>query len=185
MSDEALNKIRSKSNVNSVKIYVKFWKKKNMNVYIYEGKDRYTATKSLIPKNAQALVNNTYEINIDRGMLIIAYPDKDVMDTEFQFSYWIAPINILIEEEESTNLAAIIIPSIFLPCYICCCFCYIRELVHNKVQPTTGLKEQSANFGWDVENVQESVESLVIAGTHGEQVSQRTLLDIQLPKVQS
>lgn len=77
MSDKALQKIKSKSNVNTVKLYVKFNKKKNMNVYIYEGKDRNSSTKSLIPKNEQAMINNIYEININSGMLIVAYPNKD------------------------------------------------------------------------------------------------------------
>lgn len=59
-----------------------------MNVYIYGGSSRTTATESLIPGNEQAEVGKTYEIDVDQGVLIVAYPNED-KDTDFGFNYWL------------------------------------------------------------------------------------------------
>ena len=59
-----------------------------MNVYIYGGPSRFEATKSIIPGNEQAEAGVTYEIGVENGLLIVAYPNED-METEFGFNYWL------------------------------------------------------------------------------------------------
>ena len=57
-----------------------------MNVYIYEGLDRLSATKKIIADNGQAIVGEKYQVKGDSGILIVAFPNKD-KDTSFSFSY--------------------------------------------------------------------------------------------------
>ena len=59
-----------------------------MNVYIYGGKSRFEATESVIYENEQATVGETYSINVDKGFLVVAYPNM-YKDTEFGFNYWL------------------------------------------------------------------------------------------------
>jgi len=61
-----------------------------MNVYIYVGKTREEATKSLVEGNQQPELNKEYMVDIDSGILVIAVPNKD-KDTELAFNYWVAP----------------------------------------------------------------------------------------------
>ena len=60
-----------------------------MNVYIYKGKDRFTATESLTPGNKPVSLNQNYTVAVDSGILVVAYPNKDVK-TNFEFKYWVA-----------------------------------------------------------------------------------------------
>lgn len=62
-----------------------------MNVYIYEGTDRYNAKKSLIQDNAQIELGVNYTVSNSSGILVIAYPNEGV-DTEFDFKYWLHPV---------------------------------------------------------------------------------------------
>ncbi len=48
-----------------------------MNVFVYEGTARDTATKSLVGGNERVSLNTNYGVNPDSGLLVIAYPDKD------------------------------------------------------------------------------------------------------------
>ena len=57
-------------------------KASEMNVYIYEGKSRHKARKSLVPMNKMPILGRPYSVDLDSGILIVAYPNKDV-DTEF------------------------------------------------------------------------------------------------------
>ena len=59
-----------------------------MNVYLWGGRDRESATKWLVKGNrkAQAMYNYTYDAS--EGILMVAYPDKDRIG-EFEFNYWI------------------------------------------------------------------------------------------------
>jgi len=73
---------------NAKKIHVKISEKSEMNVYLYGGKSRFEATESIIDGNNQANVGQTYSIGVDKGILIVAYPNENV-DTEFGFEYWL------------------------------------------------------------------------------------------------
>lgn len=64
----------------------KVHKKSEMNVYIYEGLDRVSATKKMISDNGQVEVGTKYQVKGDSGILVIAFPNKD-QDTSFSFSY--------------------------------------------------------------------------------------------------
>jgi len=53
-----------------------------MNVYIYGGKDRFSATESIVVNNSQPIVNKSYKVDMDTGVLVIAYPNKNQRATE-------------------------------------------------------------------------------------------------------
>lgn len=59
-----------------------------MNVYAYQGKDRYSA---LIPVNDNQKLQEgkNYTVQFLKGMLIVAYPERDE-ETEFEFDYFVA-----------------------------------------------------------------------------------------------
>lgn len=64
---------------NAKEIKVEITAKKNMNVYIYGGSSRFTATESVIAGNQQATVGSTYSISVSKGFLIVAYPNEVVV----------------------------------------------------------------------------------------------------------
>lgn len=70
-------------------IKVQVTKRHGMNVYMYGGSDRFTATESIIENNQQAEENEVYEVDSKKGLVLIAYPDANT-DTTFEFKYWIA-----------------------------------------------------------------------------------------------
>lgn len=51
-------------------------KKRDMNVYIYEGDGRRSAKKSIIPGNSQAREWYDYSVDKDSQILVVAYPDE-------------------------------------------------------------------------------------------------------------
>ena len=55
-----------------------------MNVYLYQGKNRFAATKSIIIANKPVSLNTEYMIKFETGMLLVAYPNEDA-DTDFEF----------------------------------------------------------------------------------------------------
>jgi hypothetical protein len=57
-----------------------------MNVYLYGGKDRFSATLPVVQNNEPLTVGQTYKIDSDIGFLLVAYPNLD-SDTEFEFTY--------------------------------------------------------------------------------------------------
>ena len=59
-----------------------------MNVYIYGGQSRFDATESIVKDNMQAVVGKNYTFDATQGILVVAYPNKDV-DTQFEFKYWV------------------------------------------------------------------------------------------------
>ena len=61
-----------------------------MNVYIYEGKDRHTANKSIVANNEQPSIGKEYGVDFTSGILIIAFPNENVA-TELEFVYWVDP----------------------------------------------------------------------------------------------
>lgn len=68
-------------------INVIFSKLNEMNVYIYGGKSRYDATMSLTEQNLPVVIGKNYTVPVEVGMLIVAYPNENVDDTTFEFSY--------------------------------------------------------------------------------------------------
>jgi len=60
---------------------------KEMNVHIYNGKDRFSATKSIIPGNTQVISMTNYRVGINEGIFVVAFPNKNKKDTEFEFQY--------------------------------------------------------------------------------------------------
>lgn len=115
-------------------MYVKFTKKKEMNVFIYEGDagKRENALGSLVEDNAQVEIDKEYSVDIDKGIMVIAYPNKD-KSTEFSFTYWFAPV-IQPEEvgwyefqgSEGEDLFMVLcgVAAILLIYIICvCCYC--------------------------------------------------------------
>lgn len=66
---------------NAKEIKVQITAKKNMNVYIYGGSSRFTATDSVISGNQQATAGSTYSISVSKGFLIVAYPNEVVVSS--------------------------------------------------------------------------------------------------------
>jgi len=46
-----------------------------MNVYLYGGKDRYSATEEIVRDNEAVSVGRTYSTDYTNGFLLVAYPD--------------------------------------------------------------------------------------------------------------
>ena len=67
-----------------VKIHLTVSKATGMNVYLYGGRDRYTALEEIVPGNEAVTVGTTYTTDSDKGFLLVAYPDLDA-DTEFEY----------------------------------------------------------------------------------------------------
>lgn len=80
----------------NLKLIINLTKLKNMNVFVYEGKDRQSATKS-INGNQQLVAGKNYTVPTANGMLLIAYPDKDAAETEFEFEYYVAPVESFLD----------------------------------------------------------------------------------------
>jgi len=73
---------------NPKKLHVKISEKSEMNVYLYGGKSRLEATESMISGNNQATIGQTYSIGVEKGIMIVAYPNED-KETDFGFEYWL------------------------------------------------------------------------------------------------
>lgn len=71
-----------------IRIFVQITKAKNMNIYLWGGQDRESATKWLVKSNRKAVENYNYTYDASQGIFMVAYPDKD-KDTEFEFRYWV------------------------------------------------------------------------------------------------
>lgn len=59
-----------------------------MNVFIYEGTNRLSATKSIVDANKQAQIGKEYRVNFNSGIVIVAFPNKN-QQTEFEFDYYV------------------------------------------------------------------------------------------------
>ena len=57
-----------------------------MNVYLYGGQDRYSATLPIVENNEVVSLGHTYKVDSETGFLLVAYPNTDV-ETEFEFTY--------------------------------------------------------------------------------------------------
>ena len=63
-------------NNGDVMLYISFASKDGLNVYIYEGDGRDTATTSIIEGNAQVETDTYYSVPYNSNILIVAYPDE-------------------------------------------------------------------------------------------------------------
>ena len=81
------NKESNYTYITELKLIVLITKLKNINAYIYQGNDRFSANVSIIENNTAMEVGKNYTVPYKEGMLLIAYPDKDV-ETEFEFEYY-------------------------------------------------------------------------------------------------
>ena len=88
------------------KLHIQITKKTAMNTYIYGGLNRLEAKESLIQDNEQATFGTTYSVGIDKGFLVVAYPNEGTAYTEFGFSYWVEAISKAeqAKEEEEARL---------------------------------------------------------------------------------
>lgn len=68
----------------SVTITVK--KADQMNIYLYGGADRFGAFKAMVINNQPAKVDVTYGWAKESGVMVVAFPNKDV-DTALEFEY--------------------------------------------------------------------------------------------------
>lgn len=103
-----------------------------MNVYIYGGKDRFSATEKIVDHNDQVTPNKEYSIPYTKGMLVIAFPNKD-KDTELEFKYWIGPYvkptppawwEFEGAQGQSLFYTLCAVAGCLLLCIICmCCYC--------------------------------------------------------------
>ena len=59
-----------------------------MNVFLYGGKDRASATSKIVDENANPEVDEEYVFDYAEGIMIVAYPNKD-QATNFEFEYWV------------------------------------------------------------------------------------------------
>lgn len=59
-----------------------------MNVFLFGGKDRLSATSKIVKDNEKAEVDETYSFDYKEGILVIAYPNQD-KETELEFEYWV------------------------------------------------------------------------------------------------
>ena len=72
-----------------LRIFVKFKKMTEMQVYIYEGPSKFSAKRPVVPQNEPASLDVSYSVDLTSGFLIVAIPNKD-KDTEFDFEYWVS-----------------------------------------------------------------------------------------------
>lgn len=71
---------------NAIAIDVTVTKAKDMNVYLYGGADRFSATIPIVQNNEAVSQGQTYRVDSETGFLMVAYPNKEV-DTDFEFTY--------------------------------------------------------------------------------------------------
>ena len=58
-----------------------------VNVYVYGGADRFSATESVVGDNSMPQIGAEYGADASRGLMVVAFPNKDV-ETSFSFDYW-------------------------------------------------------------------------------------------------
>ena len=87
VSQAELDKITEKGK-NGLRIYVEITKMKEMNAYLYGGGKKDDSIHSIVPGNALLKLGQKYMVDVSKGMLMVAYPNKD-LETEFEFKYWV------------------------------------------------------------------------------------------------
>jgi len=95
-------------------IVVNFSKLNEMNVYVYGGKNRYDSTVSITEGNDDVKIGKNYSIPVETGMLIVAYPNENVDDTTFEFSYQVVTGVPVKDDEGGAPIVIIIVVVIVL-----------------------------------------------------------------------
>ena len=123
-------------------IYFKVTEMKNVNVYVYGGKSKEKATISLVTNNEMPSENEVYMVDAsdDDGILVVAFPNKDQMDTKFAFSYWAEEIledpvgedDVIQNFEE--DLIFMMIVGVVGVCLLCICICVICVIRKKRIQ---------------------------------------------------
>jgi hypothetical protein len=88
VSQEELDKITDKGK-NGLRIYVEITKMKEMNAYLYGGGTKADSVHSIVPGNAMLKTGQKYMVDVSKGMLMVAFPNKDKESTDFEFKYWV------------------------------------------------------------------------------------------------
>lgn len=152
-------------------LYFSVSRKSEVNVYIYAGRSRDRATESIIPGNIQPEIGTQYAVPAEKGMLVVAYPNKDA-DTDLKFNYWIGPVvktttpSLLEEEVFGLDMSTAIAAAAVLVYLIMALFCLYRRL-KKKVAP----EDDQAN---NVQHVKDAEQGLATYPPGGE--TNRTLL---------
>ena len=71
---------------NAISIDVTVTKASEMNVYLYGGADRFSATMPITKSNEAVTVGTTYRVDSETGFFMVAYPNQGVA-TDFEFTY--------------------------------------------------------------------------------------------------
>ena len=146
-----------------------------MNVYIYGGKDRFSATESIVVNNSQPIVNKSYKVDMDTGVLVIAYPNKNQRATELQFIYWLDVTDEKEEIVEDNTMFYVLIVASSLGglCLLSLCFCILRG-VKQRVYP-----DQELGDDWDNEKGANTnyTDGNGVLDTEQNQNTERSLLD--------
>jgi len=120
------------------RIYIEVSKMTNMNVYIYGGPDRFSATEQITKGNQMPVTGRNYSIPVSKGVLVVAYPNQEV-DTEFEFKYWVDTFNnkswsdmlttwdFTGEDGDMVFLIFCIVAAIVLIIVMCCLFCCCKR----------------------------------------------------------
>jgi len=154
-----------------LKIIINLTKLKNMNVFVYEGKDRYSATRS-VNGNQQLLAGRNYTVPVSKGMLLIAYPNKG-LETEFEFDYYVAPVENLLDtlknfnfEGEQGHKALAIVIGVAAAALLLVCSCVIclarkqknqNNKIENKTNPNAAPKMELASGESSLQDVDQAV----------------------------
>ena len=59
---------------------------------------------SIVEGNEQVSLGVTYQVDADKGILVVAYPSKDV-NTHFIFNYWLGPAIAPVVELNTDSLS--------------------------------------------------------------------------------
>lgn len=105
MSGIVISNLRKKSQNDNIMIYFNITRNMGMNVYLYAGRNRFSANESIIEGNGPAKVDQNYYVDAEKGMLVVAFPEEGE-DTLLEFNIWIGPgvpligdaVEVVIEE---------------------------------------------------------------------------------------
>ena len=88
----ASDEVKSIKSTLGLRIYLKVIKSRNINVYIYGGRNRFHAAIPITRDNELAKVGANYTTGLDTGYLVVAYPEEGV-ETELEIEYWVADLS--------------------------------------------------------------------------------------------
>ena len=74
ITDQERNQLLTGDN-NAIAIDVTVTKAKDMNVYLYGGSDRFSATIPIVQNNEAVTQGQTYRVDSETGFLMVAYPN--------------------------------------------------------------------------------------------------------------